>query len=164
MIKVYLVSSGRYSDYGIEQVFSTKEKAEEYIRLSKEYSDESLNEIEEYELDPQIKLPHHFKFKYFYNVYMDRYGNVNNSWKAHIDILNPEDKMERYHFSVSNDYSFSDGNKEYVVLGGTVNANDQEHAIKIMNEKRLKLLQEGRWINEPHILRLKKLNYAEIKI
>ena len=49
---VYAVESGYYSDYGIEGLFSTKEKAQHYIDVRKredEYWDEER--IVEYELD-----------------------------------------------------------------------------------------------------------------
>ena len=32
MAKIYIVTSGEYSDYGINAVFSTKEKADEYLQ------------------------------------------------------------------------------------------------------------------------------------
>jgi hypothetical protein len=46
MKKVYLVTSGSYSDYGVEAVFSTRELAKEWINGSKGDYD-----IEEYDLD-----------------------------------------------------------------------------------------------------------------
>lgn len=46
--KVYIVTSGEYSDYGIECVFSSRQKAEEYIKECDAYP---LCRIEEYELD-----------------------------------------------------------------------------------------------------------------
>jgi len=51
-MKVFIVTKGTYSDYRIETVFSTKEKAEEYLRKSadKEFDGE-YNEVEEYEID-----------------------------------------------------------------------------------------------------------------
>ena len=48
--KVYLVSSGRYSDYSILAVFSTREKAEELNGHFGVYA----NDIEEFLLDPDI--------------------------------------------------------------------------------------------------------------
>lgn len=48
---VYVVTSGEYSDYTIHAVFSTKEKAEEYIDHGEYFSDSY--EIEEYELDSE---------------------------------------------------------------------------------------------------------------
>ena len=44
--KAYVVTSGSYSDYRIEAVFSTREKAEEYLQ----YNDDEYR-VEEYELD-----------------------------------------------------------------------------------------------------------------
>lgn len=46
---VYIVTSGEYSDYSIHAVFSTKEKAEEYIAHNGYFSDSY--EIEEYVMD-----------------------------------------------------------------------------------------------------------------
>ena len=43
--KVYVVTSGEYSDYHIVGIFDSREKAEEYINHST-YSD--LNDVEEY--------------------------------------------------------------------------------------------------------------------
>ena len=45
MDKVFIVTSGCYSDYQIEAVFSTKETAEEYID-SKKYPDDFTIEEE----------------------------------------------------------------------------------------------------------------------
>ena len=46
--KVYVVTSGEYSDYGIEGIFDSREKAEEYINHS---ASTELNDIEEYNLN-----------------------------------------------------------------------------------------------------------------
>ena len=47
--KVYVVTSGSYSDYSIECVFSTREKAEEYLQ----YHDDEYR-IEEFALDEEF--------------------------------------------------------------------------------------------------------------
>lgn len=46
--KVYVVTAGDYSDYHIEGIFDSREKAEEYINYS---SDSDLNDIKEYNLN-----------------------------------------------------------------------------------------------------------------
>lgn len=46
--KAYVVTAGEYSDYRIEGVFSSREKAEEYINHS---TDKDLNGIDEWVLD-----------------------------------------------------------------------------------------------------------------
>lgn len=58
MAKVYIVTSGCYSDYGIEACFTTKEKAQEYINNSKKTKDYSYSDIgiEEYELDGKTDI------------------------------------------------------------------------------------------------------------
>jgi hypothetical protein len=50
MDKVWVVTSGCYSDYGIRAIFSTKEKAWEYYGIKKVIDDE-YNEPKEYNLD-----------------------------------------------------------------------------------------------------------------
>ena len=47
-MKVYIVTSGIYSGYEIEAVFSTKEKAQSYIDIHGDYNN---REIEEYDMD-----------------------------------------------------------------------------------------------------------------
>lgn len=49
MAKVYIVTAGYYSDYGIEAVFSIKEVAEKYAEaISRRYQPS----VEEWDLDP----------------------------------------------------------------------------------------------------------------
>ncbi len=64
MKKIYIITSGSYSDYGIECCFSTKAKAEEYLKLIKENLDkEDISmwryldyRIEEYILDTNPEI------------------------------------------------------------------------------------------------------------
>ena len=64
--KVYVVTSGSYSDYSIECVFSTREKAEEYLQ----YHDDEYR-IEEYALDEKF----------------EKKGSI---WKVTIDLSSDE--------------------------------------------------------------------------
>lgn len=48
-MKVYIVTSGEYSDYHIDRVFSTKEKAQEYV----DHIGSDWRDIEEYNLDEE---------------------------------------------------------------------------------------------------------------
>ena len=50
MIKIYIVTSGEYSDYTIEAVFSTKEKAEEYVQQHG-----TNYRVEDYDIDKEVK-------------------------------------------------------------------------------------------------------------
>ena len=52
MSKVYIVTYGEYSDYHIESCFSTKKKAQEYIKNAKKVNGSCYDpNIEEWELD-----------------------------------------------------------------------------------------------------------------
>lgn len=53
MSKVYIVTSGEYSGYGINRVFSTEEKAKEWIEVITSMYGGNYN-IEQYELDAPI--------------------------------------------------------------------------------------------------------------
>lgn len=52
MSKVYIVTDGEYSDYHIEACFSTKKKAQQYIKNAKKVKESCYDpNIEEWELD-----------------------------------------------------------------------------------------------------------------
>lgn len=53
MRKVFIVTSGEYSDYGIDRVFSTEEKAKEWVDVITSMYGGNYN-IEQYELDAPI--------------------------------------------------------------------------------------------------------------
>ena len=53
MSRVFIVTSGEYSDYGIDRVFSTEEKAKEWVDVITSMYGGNYN-IEQYELDAPI--------------------------------------------------------------------------------------------------------------
>ena len=81
-MKVYIVTSGDYDDYQIDEVFSTKEKAEEYIEYFGDYC-----RIEECDLDNPIEHKENIwdvSFKldgYELNkCVVDNYAKVDSVW------------------------------------------------------------------------------------
>jgi hypothetical protein len=50
-MKVFVVTSGIYDDYGMHAIFSTREKAEEYIKKVRVFDDEVNEYIREMEID-----------------------------------------------------------------------------------------------------------------
>lgn len=62
-MKVYVVTTGAYSDYSIEKIFTDKAKAEEY----KEWLYDS-NDIEEYETDDDFEISKFYKIVVSYTV------------------------------------------------------------------------------------------------
>lgn len=114
---VFVVTQGSYSDYHVCCVCSTEEKAQEAVRLyvDSDYYSCELND-----------MPNHPDGLYPYMVKMDALGNVNST--------NPIDA------------GYADTNKIYAYAGiwqFKVWAKDEEHAIKIANERRTALAIEG---------------------
>lgn len=56
-MKIYVVTSGCYSDYRIEAMFSTREKAQKYIDAAKFDEYNEINGIIEYDVDSATTEP-----------------------------------------------------------------------------------------------------------
>lgn len=136
MTTVYLVSSGEYSDYGIRAVFSTKELAELYIQSLGDpqgYTEKMM--IEEYPLDENEA---HIRDGFHpYQVRMERDGTTTKI------------RLDTWDASVASTVSLVDGRywretgrKELWV---SCVAKDEQHAVKIANEKRIQLIATGAW-------------------
>ena len=67
MGKVFIVTSGEYSDYSIDRVFSTEEKAKEWVDVITSMYGGNYN-IEQYELDAPI--PERKEYMFF-EVYIE---------------------------------------------------------------------------------------------
>jgi len=120
MKKIYLVSTGDYSEYRIEGVYSTKKKA---LEAKKRYG--SMNDIEEYVIDEMPDCPNGL---YLFEVVMDRWGNSCTS--NHIDMRN-------IHYL----WTWHDDNNIYFTLW----AKDKKHAVKIANEHRAHIIALNLW-------------------
>ena len=121
--KVWIVTSGIYSDYNIEAVFSSRELAEAYLEKFKEvYPGEDVR-IEEYDLDKP-------KEKWVLTwVTMSKEGEVLNVWKMMWSDWKPG--FQRFDHR---------GNLEWVVA-----TEDERRAIKVVAEKRAIILAHNAW-------------------
>lgn len=86
-MKVYAVTSGIYSDYMIEKVFTDKSKAEEY----KEWLADS-NDIEEYETEDDLVV------NKYYRVLIDykKYNNKETTPSIRVNKQTSENRYIRY--------------------------------------------------------------------
>lgn len=125
MRKIYAVTSGTYSDYRIDAMFSSKENAQNFINAFEKRYDEFR--IEEYQLDAVIPIN-----KKAYFVRMDKLGNVKEIYISD----------SAYLFSKNVNISFTFDN---TIMNCYVFAKDEKHAIKIANEKRVFILAENKW-------------------
>lgn len=124
MDKAYVITSGDYSDYRIDGVFSSKEKAEDFIKMFKGHA----MDIEEWDLDP---LGQDYKGKKAYFVRMAKDGTT-----LRVDI---EDSS--YGFTHCNRDGFSIDKDMFT----HVIAKDVRHAVKIANERRTALIANNEW-------------------
>lgn len=124
MEKVYLVTSGCYSDYCVHRVFSTKENAQKWMGDDKDF------EIEEFDLDDMSG--HDFNVLNHVRVKMDYYGKV---LKAEQSIGEPGRLV-----SIVKPWG-----GVYPVLSVHVKTLDIDEAVKVTNEIRARIIALGRW-------------------
>jgi len=127
--KIYLVTRGKYSDYRVSAVFNEKELAEKYINSFKVDGFVDFR-IEEYNLNPFSK-----ELKKGYNPYFLRMKKNGECIEIYIK---------------DSDYCFEDGEIKIKFdieknIYFNVFAKNENHAIKIANEKRLQLIVLNRW-------------------
>lgn len=144
-MKIYAVNSGVYSDYQIDALFSTEKKAQEFMDCVK-YN--AFNDIEVFEIDPPItdKLNRGYSV---WDVLMLINGNtekVARSENYKYDVLTAprhriweRTKAQAYH-----------GKNTPNVLQSSVWAKTEKQALKIVNEKRIRMIESGEWREEPN--------------
>lgn len=148
-LKVWVVEEGYYSDRGIGAIFSTEEKAKDYINIMKKHSyswSDVHDEPTEFDLDPQLpNIRDYFEYDYFYWVEMDKDGFFSQTpRRSGIDIEDPTRIKEHFYFQKSGHSRSSSGNPalEEVSLVGFVNARNETHALQIINRKRKELVDK----------------------
>jgi hypothetical protein len=146
MKMIYAVSEGSYSDYRVSAIFSTKEKAQEFIDTMKKQSDseyDDYNDIEEYQLDPPVAdlLGRGYSV---YRVLMLKNGNVErvertDNGSYDISSAGQSRIWERTKASAYHGKNVEDA------LDMKVWARDEKAAVKIVNEKRAQMIAMGEW-------------------
>ena len=139
MTKVYLISSGVYSDYGINWAFSSREKAKSWLKiLNKNHKNDTIYSkeyaIEEYDLDPEYQ-PRHW---IWVSITQSGEAKVTN----HQTTLTLEGENEVMMSSPIYDY---DNN-----LLLFVQTDSEERAVKVANELRSRILSFGVWGKSVH--------------
>lgn len=132
-MRIFLVTEGDYSDYHVVAAFSTREKAEKFAK-------KFVNppEIEEYELDPVPERVYKDNMDLWY-VQMAKDGKVWRSFKTQ-----PYGEVDDSHFPDSIEVR---GDPD-IFFCFNVWARDEDHAIKIANEKRTQYLANQMWKND----------------
>jgi hypothetical protein len=131
MSKVWLVSTGDYSEYHVHGVYSTEEKA---LVAKEAYN---ADKIEERELDAMPDSPPGL---YGWLVRMDQDGNTEHIYRVSNDVMKGE-----YGWHPARTMG---GDAKIGFVNFCVWARDQEHAVKIANEKRAGLIASGEWTTD----------------
>ena len=117
-MKVYVVTSGSYSDYRIEEIFAKKDDAE---ALAAVLSDG--NEVDEWEVNKRRVVP-------LWSLWMKRNGDSDDDYCS--PYANTGDKEVIY--------CYDDDSVHFDVL-----ADSLERAIKVANERRAIILSQNLW-------------------
>jgi hypothetical protein len=115
--KIYIVTSGEYSEYEINAVFSTKEKANAYIQQHGTYYD-----IEEYDLDEEVEKKSQLWSIVFCieNGKFDEANPISYNKNKEVDTCYVEER-------------FGDGKMYYIIF--LVDADSMNRAVKIARER-----------------------------
>jgi hypothetical protein len=128
--KVYLVTSGSYSDYGVDAVFSNRETAQKFIdKFPDSYGDK--REIEEWELDP-----FEYEIREGYDCYFLRMSKDGTCTEINMDNNRSVTLRETSGFDRHGD------------MWSIVLAKDEKHAIKITNERRAQHIANNTWVEK----------------
>src|SRR6267154_3215731 len=125
MTKIFLVTSGQYSDYSVDAVFSTHEKAMSYVG---EDLEKSGCNIEEFEIDGNSGETHKDGFMVIIDL---ESGDITESHPSGKRLTGLNSKYESAAISDMRDF----GKKGTGALLGRITATvysyvDQDHAIK----------------------------------
>lgn len=127
MSKVYIVTSGEYSDYGIDRVFSTEEKAKEWVDVITSMYGGNYN-IEQYKLDAPI--PERKEYLFF-----EAYIENNTIIKSNFEFYYTDEPSEIKFFRQS------DGAYDKICIGtiklksGESLAKAKKRAVKVVQDE-----------------------------
>lgn len=161
MAKIYLASSGEYSDYRVHAAFSIRPLADAYIAANLFHGVQM--EIEERELDPVT--PAHETADKYWCLWMYKDGDVHEVREvAKYDIDDqgvPSTIPMARHSRVGFTTGYRQGDSEGV-LWMEVIAPTKEHAIKIANDKRVRLIAANLWPAKESVYESDKRNREAI--
>lgn len=132
-MKIFIVTSGEYSDYHIDAVFSTEENAKKYAELHPG----RFADIEEFDVDEDMALINKIRDEKItiYKISMFKDGKVR-------EVKKESSTLHNYETALKSEYGFWVGHLRFDMK---VIAKDEKHAIKIVNEKRVQLIANNEW-------------------
>ena len=131
MGKVFVVTSGTYSDYSIDSIFTNRELAQSFIDVFKD--DWNTMEIEEWDLDPNKTHVKQNRKPYFLRI--NKNGDISDLSLANSTYYFKED-IPKAKISYTRDFEWMNIN---------CFADDENHAVKIAGEKMAQILATNSW-------------------
>lgn len=129
---IYIVTSGEYSDYGIDAIFSTKELAQKFVDSFNSERWDKLD-IEEWDLDPNSQHLKQNRKPFFLRI--DKSGQVTEIESAS-STFGFRNEMKEPSISYT---------KNLELMNIYCFADDEKHAVKIASEKRSQILAANLW-------------------
>jgi len=129
MTSIWGVSSGSYSDYSVEALFSSFEKAQKFLDEYSKFEPDARLEAFDYDPEPPVAIE-------IITVHIDMEGNV-------LRVYDPRWAREGAVGFVG--YGLADVWRGPRVLIWVVPTTDKERAIKVANEKRAIILANEAW-------------------
>lgn len=134
---IYAVSSGSYSDYKVDALFSSKKLAEDFIAVMK---NRDTYFIEEYELNPPIADLIRRGYS-LWSVHMLKDGTTEHAKRVNVTHYDSSYFIwERTKATAYKGKGIPD------ILTAYVLAKTEKQAIKITNEKRIQMIAEGKFV------------------
>lgn len=139
MKKIYAVNSGAYSDYRVVALFSTPERAQEFMAA---VPDSDYNEIEEFELDPNTADLIRRGYS-IWTVHMLRNGDTERVARNDPEVYAVTNVGHRIWRRTQAPAYVGKGIPD--ILTSTVWAKSETQAVKIVNEHRVQMIASGEW-------------------
>ena len=139
---LYVVTQGEYSDYHIVGIYSDRETAEK-IRKYKSVHDD-MCEIEEYELNPNLpkdvdEVKEYWRVRYSKPDHFAPTKLISSEgirWQVWMEFYMEQDNKPDVYYEFAKDYRWG----EVYILKSI--AKDRDHAIKIAQDIRAKVIAE----------------------
>lgn len=133
-MKVYMVTSGCYSDYSVDGVFSTMEKAETYKALLSD-----ANDIEELHVDAGESEERHVEYK---TILRFDNGDVIGQYSS--ERLGKRDYSGGIGSVLSEEWRKGNGGPSFIETAFGYSTKSAEHAMKLAVESRQRHLRLNR--------------------